>query len=173
MSSTFERLDEILGVSFGDIVPEFEGVLVDVHIRANITFGGKEGTRGGLLLHTGVVRGLVAGLPEVIEAMRKDGADHDLLPPAALPVPAWNAGPRWNPGRSGVHLCMGFGVRAIAPEHGAAVMVIQSGSPEGTPGMPDVADYLMGWSVLLGFEEALPKVLRKLERVATPKWRRQ
>lgn len=29
MSSTFERLDEILGVSFGDIVPEFEGVLVE------------------------------------------------------------------------------------------------------------------------------------------------
>ena len=84
MSSEFDQLDEILGVSFGDTVA-MENVLTAVHIRTRV---GKEGTLGNLLIHADVLKGLIAGLPDVIEAMRQDGADRDLLPPPSLPVPA-------------------------------------------------------------------------------------
>jgi hypothetical protein len=63
-----------------------------------------------------------------------------------------------------LYLCMEFGVRAIAPEHGAAVMVIQATSAVSEAGEVHSADYLMGWSALLAFQEAVPKVLRRLEQ---------
>ncbi len=167
MSSDVEHMDEILGVSFGDTIPEQDCVLADIHIRTHATSGGQEGTRGHLLIQTDVLRGLIAGLPGVMEAMRDDGADRDRLPPPARPVPAWNDGPRWNPAGATMYLCTGFGVRDIAPELGAAVMVIQTVGPEVPPGARDSQgqDYLMGWQALTAFQAALPKVLRKLERV--------
>lgn len=170
MSSGYEQLDEILGVSFGDTLPKEACVLIDLHIRAKATFSGREGTRGNVLLHADVLKGLIAGLPGLLDWMREDGADHDVLPAAKLPFPAWNAGPKWNPTGAAVYVCTCFGARTIAPEFGAAVMVIEANNPLAGPNTYS-ADYLMGWSALLEFQQALPKVLRRLERDATPRWR--
>ncbi|ODV27285.1 MAG: hypothetical protein ABT19_02155 [Rhodanobacter sp. SCN 68-63] len=171
MSSAYGQLDEILGVSFGDTVPDESCVLIDLHIRANATFSGREGTRGNVLLHAEVLRQLIAGLPGVVDWMREEGGDRDVLPAAKLPFPGWNAGPKWNPTTgAAIYVCTCFGVRAIAPEFGAAVMVIEANNPLAGPNTYS-ADYLMGWSALREFQEALPKVLRRLERDATPRRR--
>lgn len=162
MSSESEQLDEILGVSFGDIVSELAGVLVEFHIRADATAGGKEGTRGPLLIDAGVLKGLIDGLPAVLDAMREYGADR--VKPRPMLLPAWNDGPRWNPAGGQLHICAGFGVNGMDPERGAAVMFIRATSVAHAPGTYDSAEYLMGWSALLEFQDALPKVLRKLEQ---------
>lgn len=160
MPSAYQDLAEIQGVSFGDRPPIPESVLATLHVRLP---GGKEGARDALLLHADVLRGLIAGLPSVMEALRAEGVDGDRLPPPSIPVPAWNAGPRWNP-EAPFQLCMGFGVRDIDADLGAAVVFIQSASPAHPAGTSDSGDYLMGWSALIAFQEALPKVLRQLKR---------
>lgn len=161
MPSAYQDLAEIQGVSFGDLPPVPDSVLATLHVRLH---DGKEGARDALLLHADVLRGLIAGLPEVMDALRAEGVDGDRLPPPTLPVPAWNAGPTWNPSDLNFQMCMGFGVRDIAPELGAAVVIIQTAGLAHPKGTSDSGDYLMGWSALIAFQEALPKVLRRLER---------
>jgi hypothetical protein len=97
MSSDFDQLDEILGVSFGDTVPDMDSVLAGIHIRTSKHSGGMEGTRGNLLIQTDVLRGLIAGLPGVIEVMREDDADRDLLPPVAFTCPRVECWPAVEP----------------------------------------------------------------------------
>jgi hypothetical protein len=161
MPSAYQDLAEIQGVSFGDQPPIPESVLATLHVRIP---GGKEGARDALLFHADVLRGLIAGLPEVMDALRAEGVDGDRLPPPGIPVPAWNDGPKWNPTTANFQLCMGFGVREIAPELGAAVVIMQTASLAHPSGQSDSGDYLMGWNALNAFQEALPKVLRRLER---------
>lgn len=162
-STSRKPLDEIQGFSFGDILTDAECISVNMHIRANASRGGREGTRGIILLHGDQLKQLIEGLPMVINALREAGGDRDVLPPPAGPLPPWDAGPRFNSLSSAMHLCTLFGVRDIAPERGAAVMVISATSYPHVRGKSDSADYLMGWSALLEFQEALPKALALLE----------
>lgn len=168
MTSEDERLDEIQGVSFGDSDPTGETVLVDFHIRAYATAGGKEGTRGNVLIATDVLRQVIAALPGILEVMREYGADHDVLPPATKPLPAWNAGPRWNPGEATYHLCTLWGANGMVRELCAVVMVLGAYTPglHASASESATAEYLMGWSALLALQEALPKVVRKMEQRA-------
>ena len=156
-------LDEIQGFPFGDMITDGECVMVDMHVRANATMGGREGTRGIMLVHGDVLKQLIDGLPAVLNALREAGGDRDVLPPPSRPIPPWDAGPRFGPQSPAMHLCTLFGVRDIAPELGAAVLVIGANDPRLGPDNSASADYLMGWSALLDFQAALPKALALLK----------
>lgn len=163
MSSAYTKLDEIQGFSFGDLIADTACVMTDFHVRANATFKGKEGTRGIMLLAANVVQTLIDGLPEVIEALREEGGDRDLLPPPSRPVPPWDAGPRGKNAKGrDMQMCVGFGVREIAADLGAAVIIINTSGARHKRGKFDSANYLMGWSALLEFQTALPKVMEQL-----------
>ncbi|MEY2161285.1 hypothetical protein [Rhodanobacter sp. FW106-PBR-LB-2-11] len=175
MSSEYAKLDEIQGVSFGEADPYGEAVLVNFHVRANATFGGKEGSRANVMLPLELLQALTDGLPGLINAMRDKGADRDVLPPPAVPLPPWNAGPRWNPEVALPHLCTAFDTPDISRELGAVVVVMAVCTPgrHASTDDSDSAEYLMGWRALLGLQEALPKVVRKLEQRAASRMARR
>lgn len=171
MTSEYAGLDEIQGVSFGETDPNGEIVMVNFHIRANASFGGKEGTRANVMIPFEFLTALIEGLPGLIKAMRDEGAACNVLPPPAVRLPEWNAGPQWNPELAGPYLCTYFNTRDIAHELGAVVLTIGIAKPgvHASASESPTADYLMGWSAVLALQEALPKVVRKLEQRAAAK----
>lgn len=161
-------MDEIQGFSFGDLIVEGACVMTDFHVRATATFNGEEGSRGIMLVAATVVETIINGLPEVMAALREEGGDRDVLPPPTRPVPPWNAGPRGkNAKGQDIFMCVGFSVTDIAPELGAAVITLHTAGALHKRGTYDSADYLMGWSALLEFQAALPKVLEQLRPYMT------
>ncbi|TDK26199.1 hypothetical protein E2F46_06265 [Luteimonas aestuarii] len=161
----YAGMDEILGVSFGEVVPDTGCVLVDFRIRA-VEGSGEiaEGSRKGILMAYSVLEDMVRGLPELRDMMIAQGLDKRLLVGAKGPVPAWNEGSHLRGLPHQPFLGSAFGVREIASELAAAVILLEISSIDPRQSGSSSADYLMPYHVLDELIEALPKVMRKMEQ---------
>lgn len=57
--------------------------------------------------------------------MVETGANHDILPPALMSIPAWDGGPTLRSTNGQLVLCQAFGVTEAVPEAGAIGALIE------------------------------------------------
>lgn len=165
MSELPPDTDEILAISFGEILKGTACVLVSFRVRTTLETGETvEGARDPALLPYQVLQPLLESMPGLFDMMRDQQAIGDVLPPASGPVPAWNAGPTVAAMTPPYTLVAGFGFWADAhPELCAAMAVIEIGYVD-RPGEVDSKNYLISHRVLLQLSESLAKVARKMKQ---------
>ena len=154
--------DEILAFAFGEIVPNTSSILVDLRVRTKVAGQLTEGTRGGLLVHYGILQTILEPVAGILELMRETGADSSTLPPPSGPIPAWNAGPSMRALKS-LTLAEGIGMRSVVAELGATLMVIEVRESLNPEAPVQTADYLVSYEVLRTLHESMVKVLRKMD----------
>lgn len=161
MSKTAKRLDEIMGMSFGDQMHEANVVLVNLHVRTTRPDGTlHEGTRPPLFMDVAVLEQVYSQLPGVLELMAEAGLDKDLLPPPSQPIPAWDAGPSLGL-LTQPAMCSAFGFRPPDESTEGMVAVIGiSAVGQGAAGEA-MADYLVSHRTLLALQESIGKALAR------------
>jgi|GEM_PF-1965001 len=155
--------DQILGFTFGEVLPENSCILVDMYVRTIRGQSEMEGRRGGLVFHQAVLQEILDAKDRILEAMAELGANQDILPSSRLPVPAWDQGPTLKSTGGDLFLCDSFGITEVVPESGAVAAVIEitqlvkgAETYEG--------EYLLPHQVLVSLLDTIPKVLSKIEQ---------
>lgn len=161
MSKTAKRLDEIMGMSFGDQMPEANVVLVNLHVRTSRPDGTlHEGTRPPLFFDIAVLDQLYRQLPRVLQLMAEAGLDKDVLPPPSQPIPAWDAGPRLG-ALTQPAMCSAFGFRPPDESTEGMVAVIGiSAVGQGAHGEA-MADYLVSHRTMLALQDGIGRALAR------------
>lgn len=159
-----DRPAELLGVCFGDLVPNLPCVLVGLQVRLVTTDGAvREGERDPIMFDYSVLATLRDNLPMLLQHMEAVGSNIDRMEPPRSRMPAWNEGPRFRGPIDLRAICTGFGFfEETLPAQGAAMAYIE---------LNDVARnetsggrYIVPHRALLQLRDALPKVLRKMEQ---------
>ncbi|WP_298580634.1 hypothetical protein [uncultured Luteimonas sp.] len=162
--SDLHDMDELLGISFGDFVPQADSVLVSMHVRTRDDAGNVAvGTRDPVLMDWNMLRTVLDFLPQLVSTVAGFRAGHTVAPAAdSTPLPAWNDGPRPPLGRP-LYQCTGFGIRDPDPTIDGVVAVI-GGAPIGADPEDGVeSDYLISYRALLGLQESLAKVIARVD----------
>lgn len=156
-----EFTPEILAFTFGEPTPQRDAIVIQLRVRQREGDRFVEGYRDPLLIHRVTLDSLAKMGPEVLAHMREIGADKDVLPPAHVALPAWDAGPSYNVwGTGGAATCNGLGYADFLPDEGAAVLLVtikQRGAADQT------GAYIMSHRAILALHKAAPKAMRKLD----------
>ncbi len=159
-----DRPAELLGICFGDLVPNLPCVLVNLQVRLVSVDGTvREGKRDPIMIHYSVLADLRDNLPRLLEHMKAEGSNVDRMEPPRSRLPAWNEGPRFKGPMDMRSFCMGFGFfEDTLPALGAAMAYLEvrdEARQETTGGR-----YIISHRALLELQDVLPKVLRKMEQ---------
>lgn len=125
--------DQIIGFAFGEVLADSGCVLTDLYVRTRQGQSEVEGKRGGLVVHVSILEGLLENADTMLAEMVETGANHDILPPARMSIPASDAGPTLRSTNGELVLCQALGVTEAVPEAGAIGALIEvSGLGEGS-----------------------------------------
>lgn len=154
--------DQILGFTFGEVLPENSCILVDMYVRTIRGQSEMEGRRGGLVFHEAVLQEILSAKDRILTAMAEVGADQNILPPSRLPVPDRDQGPTLRSTGGDLFLCNSFGISEVVPESGAVAAVLEI-SPLVPGAEAYEGEYLIPHQVLASLLDAIPKALAKIE----------
>ncbi|RYG87834.1 MAG: hypothetical protein EON58_20415 [Alphaproteobacteria bacterium] len=155
--------DILLGIGFGEVMPNDLGILASMHVRTHVNGKLREGVRDPIIVQTQILEQLESHLPEVLRLAQESGLDHDRIPLPSSRI-AWNAGATLaDAKRTGLFYCSGLGFETPLPEHEGPIAYIE-GIPAGDPtAEPQGGYYLMPYSVLVELKDAVPKVLQAIK----------
>lgn len=152
---------ELLRVCFGEVIPQADGVLVSMWVLDSRDGAPVVGRRDPLVMLASQLRDLAAALPAVLAMLVErpaDARERALL----TDVPDWNEGATRAEAAGTAAVCAAFGFHHPEPQASSVLAMIAVQVAGVTA--EHAADYRISYSALREFAEALPKVVRRIDR---------
>lgn len=160
-------MDILLGIGFGETLPNNLGVLATLLIRTSESGELREGIRPPISIPPAALEELAEKLPRLLPLLREQGFDSAPIPPAQRPIP-WNEGPTIDEAeRAGSMVCTKFAFARPTSEHAGPIAFIEVAESYDLAS-PRGSTYLaMPYRAVVELANAIPKVLRLIKEGGT------
>lgn len=163
--TTTQDMDILLGIGFGDVLPDGKGVLARLLFRTDVGGSVREGVRPPLVIKLTTLEELAEKMPRLLPLLREHGLDHDRIAPAKRPIP-WNEGPTIREADGeGTMACTVFGFLKPDPSQSGPVAYIEVEMPGSTDGRRGGSYAVMPHRAVLELAAAIPKVVAQMKEV--------
>ena len=154
-----QPITTLLGVGFGEVLPNNMGVLATMLIRTAGDGHQREGIMPPLIIQATALEELVEKLPRLLPLLKEHGLDHDRIPPASRPIP-WNEGPTIDEAeQTGSVACTTFAFCRPSAEHTAPLVYVETGDTHVAEAQRGGTYFVMPYRAVLELADAIPKVL--------------
>jgi hypothetical protein len=164
-ADTFIEVDELLGMTFGELGPDKANVIARFHIRTLIAGHPSQVDLDPIGVDYQILSQFRESLPSVLEAMEANGAHAIRLALPETPLPAWDHGPRLKSRSDGrqVPLCTNLRFLGMLPELGAALVSVELRDRTFTS-LIHAGSYAVSYLTVMELSQNIAKMLRRMEK---------